>query len=54
MLRRHEPFARNLDKLLIRYPRMGRESQFIKCLQAEAEERVVIVFEDRLEGLPLD
>jgi hypothetical protein len=32
---------------------MGRERQFIKRLRAKSEERIVIVFEDRLEGLPV-
>jgi hypothetical protein len=32
---------------------VGRERQFVKRLQAEPEERIVIVFEDRLEGLTL-
>src|SRR6202453_373985 len=53
MLRGREPSARNLDKLLVRNPRVGCERQFIKRLQAEPKERVVIVFEDRLERLPL-
>ena len=53
MLRRCEPSARNLDELLIRDSSVGRERQFIERLQAEPEERVVIVFEDRLEGLTL-
>jgi hypothetical protein len=53
MLRRREPSARSLDELLVRDPRVGRERQFIKRLQAEPEERIVIVFEDRLEGLAL-
>jgi hypothetical protein len=51
MLRRREPSTRDLDELLIRYARMGGEGQLIERLQAEAEQRIVVVFEDRLEGL---
>jgi hypothetical protein len=32
---------------------VGREGQLIKRLQAEPEERIVIVFENRLERLPI-
>jgi hypothetical protein len=53
MFRRREPSARNLRELLIGDPRVGRERQLIKRLQAEPEERIVIVFENRLKGLAL-
>src|SRR5271154_1016838 len=53
MLRRREPSARNLGELLIRDSRMSREGQLIERLQAEPEQNIVIVFENRLERLPL-
>jgi hypothetical protein len=53
MLRRREPSARDFVELLVRYARMSGEGQLIERLQAETEERIIIVFEDRLEGLAL-
>src|SRR5580692_10362165 len=53
MLRRREPSGRDFVELLVRYACMGGEGQLIERLQAEPEERIVIVFEDRLERLAL-
>jgi hypothetical protein len=53
MLRRRKPAASNLSELFVGDARVGRERQFIERLQAEPAERIVIVFEDRLEGLSL-
>src|SRR5258708_7418181 len=52
MLRCREPSTRILEEFLVRYARMCGEGQLIERLQAEAEERIVIVLEDRLEGVP--
>jgi hypothetical protein len=49
-----EPSARDFLEALFRYARMGGESQFKQRLFAEPKERIVIVFEHRLERLTLD
>ena len=53
MLRRREPRARDLDEFLICHPRMRCEGEFVKRLEPQSEERVVILLDDGLEGLPL-